>query len=95
MVFRYFAWFAYKEFRIDKTKGTVHIAQKLLNRTNSIEMIDKDFDFESIRFDEQTRSGKTKYILQYVTHKTSDILVVKNDADRMNIEGRLKALKKP
>ena len=91
--FRYFAWFKYSELSIDKLNASVKKVNKLFNKTKSVELLDKAYDFSKIEFDKHERSGKTKYVLKYKTHKSYEILVIKSNEDRLVIEQALKNIK--
>lgn len=92
-IFRFFAWFIYKEVVINLNDGTIIQRKKFISKVKSIIKIDKDFNFEKLTFIEQTRSGQTKFILQYKTYKTFDLLIIKNQEQKQLIENNFKKIK--
>jgi len=85
-IFRKHASIFYKILEVNLDNGKVYLIKKRINTIVSKEEIDKTFDFNKITFENQTRSGKTKYILNYTTYKTYSILVIKSEAHKMHIE---------
>jgi len=91
-LFRYFSWFFYTEFIINKTDGSVNLIKKRLNTTYSTTPIDKVFEFNKIIFIKHERSGKDKYLLTYQTYKTFEIMVIKSMKHKDFIENELKCI---
>jgi hypothetical protein len=93
LIFRYSAWFVYKELRINKSNGEVLLIQKILQKDLSSTQLDKTYSVDAIKFERHERSGQLRYILLYVTHQDHSVMVVKSERDRNIIEQRLKRLK--
>jgi hypothetical protein len=89
-IFRYLAWFFYSELTINKTDGSVMLINKFIDKVRSTDLIDKTFQLDKVEFKKQERSGKTKYLLTYQTHKQNDIMVVKSEEHKLIIENGLK-----
>ena len=89
-LYRFAAWMYYSEVRIDKMSGKMIKVKKFLNSTQNKEMITEKFDPSKFEFTELTRSGKTKYLLTYRTHKTYELLVLKNQEDKNYVENYIK-----
>ena len=69
----------------EKTKRMVKL-KKLFNSVKNSELIANSFDNNNFDFIELTRSGKTKYVLNYKTHKNNELLIIKNIDDKKQIE---------
>jgi len=94
-ILRFFAWFIYKEIVIDKNNGTIIQKNKFISKVKRVLEIDKNFNFEKLNFIEQSRSGQTKYILQYQTYKVFDLMIIKDQEQKQKlfIESRFKQIK--
>lgn len=90
LIYRFTSWMYYTEVRIDELNGKMIKVKKLLNRIQNEEMITEKFDTSKFEFTELTRSGKTKYLLTYRTHKTYELLVLKNQEDKNYVENYIK-----
>lgn len=84
--YRFASWIYYTELEIDERTGKVTRLKKILNRTQKIELITERFDPNRFEFSELTRSGKTKYLMNYRTHKNYELLILKNKTDKELIE---------
>jgi len=75
-------WFYFSEIHInEKTREIIHY-KKLLNKTKSVNTISKKFNSSFFKFSALNRSGKTKFLMSYVTHKDHDLLILKNELDK-------------
>lgn len=89
LFFRFFAWFLYKEIRINKINCTIEVVHFLLNRKRGSSLIDSSFSSEKITFLRQERSGEVKFLLRYSNYKNYDLLIVKSEKDRDLLESVL------
>lgn len=85
-LYRFGAWMYYTEVSIDETSGKMIKVKKLLNSTQNEEIITERFDLSKFEFTELTRTGKTKYLLTYRTHKNHELLILKNSKDKDYVE---------
>lgn len=85
-LYRFSAWVFYSELVIDLKSGRVMLLKKLLGKTQNEQLITENFDPSRFEFTALTRSGKTKYLLSYRTHKSHELLVLKNQLDRDRIK---------
>ena len=84
--YRFTSWVYYSELKIDEKNGKIIRLKKILNRTQKTELISDKFDPNKFEYLELTRSGKTKFLMSYRTHKINELLVLKNKADKKLIE---------
>ncbi len=84
--YRFISWFYYSELHIDEKKGELTRTKKILNRTQTIELISDKFEPNRFEFTELNRSGKTKFLMNYRTHKNNELLIIKNKADKELVE---------
>lgn len=80
--YRYAASLHYHELHIDSASGNVRWVKMKKNNVIESVAIDDQFEISKIIFEEMTRSGSTKYLLRYRTHKDHDLLVLKTAKDR-------------
>ena len=80
--FRFAAWVYYSEIKIDLGNGKLTRLKKVLNKTQSEELITERFDPKQFEFKELVRSGKTKFLLNYKTHKNNELLVLRTEEDK-------------
>lgn len=90
IVFRFTAWIYYNELNFDIETGRLTKSTHLLNSVRKINLITDRLDFDRFEFLEQTRSGTTKYLLTYKTHRNNDLLVIRASKDKKEIEDYLK-----
>ncbi len=67
--YRFASWIYYSELKIDEQTGKITRLKKILDRTQKTELIANKFDSNRFEYSELTRSGKTKYSMNYRTHK--------------------------
>ncbi|WP_190811687.1 hypothetical protein [Flagellimonas sp. S3867] len=84
--FRFAAWFYYSEIQIDIEKGKISLLKKILDNARSEELISNSINPDNFSFVELNRSGKTKYLLRYSSHKDNDLLILKNLEDKILVE---------
>jgi hypothetical protein len=92
VLFRFTAWVLYKEIVINTFSKTVQIKKYRLGKLIEEILLDKELDFDNFEFKEVTRSGTTKYIFSYTTHKTCDLLVLISTSDKEKLDTYLKQL---
>jgi len=85
-LYRFASWIYYTELKIDEKSGKVTRLKKILDRTQKMELIAEKFDPNRFEYSELTRSGKTKFLMNYRTHKNNELLILKNKADKELIE---------
>jgi len=85
-LYRFASWFYYTELKINEKTGKFIRLKKILNRTQKTELISESFDPNRFEYSELTRSGKTKFLLTYKTHKNKELLILKNKEDKELIE---------
>jgi|SRR5690606_32080927 len=81
-LYRLTSWIYYSEIEIDEKSGKVIRFKKLLNRTQKVDLITDKFELSRFEFSELNRSGKTKFLMIYRTHKNHELLILKNEADK-------------
>ncbi len=86
ILYRFTAWIFYSEIHIDEEKRECTLHKKILNRTQSVHIVTDTFDPNQFKFIPIQRSGKSKYLMQYRTHKNYDLLILKNEADKNLVE---------
>ncbi|GGH45577.1 hypothetical protein IA57_04135 [Mangrovimonas yunxiaonensis] len=84
--YRFASWIYYSELKIDEKSGKLTRLKKILDRTQKTELICDKFDPNRFQYTELTRSGKTKFLMNYRTHKNNELLILKNKADKELIE---------
>ena len=85
-LYRFASWIYYTELKIDEKSGNITRLKKILNRTQKTELITDKFDPNQFEYSELTRSGKTKFLMNYRTHKNNELLILKNKAVKEQIE---------
>ncbi len=86
VIYRFASWIYYSELQIDERSGKMTHLKKILNRTQKVDLITEKFDPSRFEFMELTRSGKTKFLMNYRTHKNNELLILKNKTDKEKIE---------
>ena len=85
-LYRFASWIYYSELKIDEKSGKIIRLKKILDLTQKTEFIADKFDPNRFEYSELTRSGKTKFLMNYRTHKNNELLILKNKADKELIE---------
>ena len=85
-LYRFASWIYYTELKIDEKTGNITRLKKILDRTQKTELIAGKFDPNRFEYSELTRSGKTKFLMNYRTHKNNELLIIKNKVDKEVIE---------
>ena len=85
-LYRFASWMYYSEIHIDEKSSQLTRVKKILNRTQSTDLITDSLDPNRFKYTELTRSGKTKFLMSYRTHKNHDLLIVRNKTDKKLIE---------
>ena len=85
-LYRFSSWIYYTELKIDEKTGKITRLKKILDRTQKTELIADKFDPNRFEYSELTRSGKTKFLMNYRTHKNNELLIIKNKVDKEVIE---------
>ena len=85
-LYRFASWIYYSELEIDEKSGKMTLLKKILDRTQKSELITEKFDPNHFEYSELTRSGKTKFLMNYRTHKNHPLLILKNKSDKELIE---------
>ncbi len=86
LLYRFASWIYYSEVHIDESSGKMTRLTKILDKTRSSDLITDKFDQNRFEFSELTRSGKTKYLMNYRTHRNNELLILRNKADKERIE---------
>lgn len=86
MFYRFAAWIFYSEIQIDERSGKMTRKRKLLNKVQKVELITDKLNPNRFEFSELSRSGKTKYLLNYRTHKNNELLILRNRKDKEIVE---------
>ena len=89
-LYRFASWIYYSELKIDEKSGKIIRLKKVLDRTHKTELIAEKFDPNRFEYSELTRSGKTKFLMNYRTHKNNELLILKNETDKNLIENYIK-----
>ncbi|MAS20574.1 MAG: hypothetical protein CMF34_09965 [Leeuwenhoekiella sp.] len=85
-IYRFASWIYYSELKIDEKSGKIIRLKKFLDRTQKTELISENFNPNRFEYSELTRSGKTKFLMNYRTHKSNELLILKNKEDKELIE---------
>ncbi|MFD2099252.1 hypothetical protein [Flagellimonas iocasae] len=88
--YRFAAWIYFSEIQIDVRNGKMTKLKKLLNKVQKVELITDKFNPNRFEYIELSRSGKTKYLLNYKTHKNNELLILKNKRDKEIVENYIK-----
>ncbi|MFD0861430.1 hypothetical protein ACFQ1M_04375 [Sungkyunkwania multivorans] len=86
ILYRFASWIYYSELKIDEKSGRMTSLKRILGRTNKSEIITENFDPNRCEYSKLTRSGKTKFLMIYRTHKNNELLILKSQADKELIE---------
>lgn len=86
ILYRFASWIYYSEILIDEKNGKIIQLKKILDRTQKVDLITDKFDPKRFEFLELTRSGKTKFLMSYRTHKNHELLILKNKTDKELVE---------
>ena len=89
-LYRFASWIYYSELKIDEKSGKIIRLKKILDRTQKTELIAEKFDPNRFEYSELTRSGKTKFLMNYRTHKNNELLILRNETDKKLIENYIK-----
>jgi hypothetical protein len=84
--YRFASWIYYSEVEIDEKSGKLTRLKKILDRTQKTELITEKFDPNRFEYSELTRSGKTKFLMNYRTYKNHELLILKKKSDKELIE---------
>ena len=60
--------------------------KKIINKTQNINLITNNFDSSKFEYKELNRSGNTKFLMNYKTHKNNELLILRNKSDKEFIE---------
>ena len=82
ILYRFASWIYYSEVHIDEQTGKIIRIKKIFNRNQNIVLITDKFDTNRFEYSELNRSGKSKFLMSYRTHKNYDLLILKNEADK-------------
>lgn len=85
-LYRCTAWIYYSEIIIDEKSGTLTRLKKVLHKTQTKELITDRLDLHRFEYVAIARSGKTKFLLRYRTHKDHELLILKNKTDKKLVE---------
>ncbi|WP_431127037.1 hypothetical protein [Flagellimonas flava] len=86
MLYRFAAWVFYAELKIDEKSGKIIRLKKFLDSVQKEELIAENFDPNRFEFTELIRSGKTKYLMSYRTHKNNELLILRSRADKESVQ---------
>ena len=86
MFYRFAASIYYSVLEIDEQSGRMTRTMKFLDRVDKEELITDKFDPNRFEFSELSRSGKSKFLMNYRTHKNNELLVLKNKKDKEFIQ---------
>ena len=89
-IYRYAASRKYTEFTVEERSGKVTKLKKFKTKILSSELISEKFSPENLSFEEITRSGNSKFLLKYKSHKEYDLLIVKTQIDKNYLENYFK-----
>lgn len=84
--YRFAASIYYSVLEIDEQSGKMTRKIKFLDRVQKEELITDKFDPNRFEFSESSRSGKSKFLMNYRTHKNNELLVLKNKSDKEFIQ---------
>lgn len=85
-IYRFASWIYYSEIQIDEKNGTIIRLKKLFNQIRKEELITNQFNPNRFEYLAIVRSGKTKFVLNYKTHKNNELLILKNEEDKNLVE---------
>ncbi|TXD80805.1 hypothetical protein ESY86_19915 [Subsaximicrobium wynnwilliamsii] len=84
--YRFASWIYYTELLINEKTGNMIRLKKLFDRVQKTELITEKLNPNRFEYSELKRSGKTKYLMNYRTHKNNELLILKNKTDKDIIE---------
>jgi hypothetical protein len=84
--FRFASWIFYTEIQINIESGEMIKVKKIINKTQNINLITNKFDSSKFEYTELKRSGNTKFLMNYKTHKNNELLILRNKTDKEFIE---------
>ena len=84
--FRFASWIFYTEIQINIESGEMIKVKKIINKTQNINLITNKFDSSKFEYTELKRSGNTKFLMNYKTHKNNELLILRNKTDKKFIE---------
>lgn len=90
ILYRFASWLYYSEIEINEKSGHITLTVKLLNQIQKTELITRQYNINNFEFSEINQSGKTKFLLKYKTHKNHELLILKNEFDKLKIQEYLK-----
>lgn len=85
-LYRLTSWIYYSEIEIDEKSRNLIRLIKILERTPKTELIAENFDPNRFEYSELTRSGTSKFVMNYRTHKNNQLLIIKNKTDKEMIK---------
>lgn len=85
-LYRFASSFYYSELTIDEKSRKIIRLKKLFERTQKTELITENFDPNRFEFLALTRSGKTKFLMNYRTHKNNELLILRSENDKKLIK---------
>ena len=88
-IYRFSAWFWYTHTVIDHTQNTLVKTDYFLDQKRRSTLIDKNYDYQKMRFVSLKRGGKEVFILRYRTRKEHDLFIIRTEADKEYIEEML------
>ena len=86
ILYRFASWIYYSELKIDEKDKAMVRTKHILNRIHKTELITKNFDPTVLEYIPLTRSGKTKYLMNYRSHKSNALLIIRTEQDKKLIE---------
>ena len=81
-LYRYAASIKYKEVHIDEQTGKMVLFNLYKERITDEEVVTEKYDPKNVVFKELTRSGNTKFLMTYKTHRDTDLLIIKTKKDK-------------
>ena len=81
VLFRYFAWLNWNRIEIDINSKKLTITNMLLNKSKSSEVLTSNFDYSNFTLKEFEQSGMKRAMIQYQSHKLTDLLLLTHADD--------------
>lgn len=88
--FRFASWIYYSEIKIDEKSRKLIRLKKIFNQIKTVDLITNKFDPNRFEYKELTRSGKTKFLMNYQTHKNHELLILQNVNNKNLIENYIR-----
>ncbi|MCK0157742.1 amino acid transporter [Cellulophaga sp. F20128] len=85
-LYRLTSWIYSSEIEIEEKSRNLIRLIKILERTQKAELIAENFDPNRFDYSELTRSGASKFVMNYRTHKNNQLLIIKNKTDKEMIK---------